>query len=632
MAFDIGFIKAQTHTPEYLMHKYWARKPHNVISECVSALTKPGDIVIDPFCGSGVTVRESALIGRKSYGFDLNPTAVLISTVLVNPPEPEDFSRAFEQIYEYVYNKCGQLYKTEDGKTIKYLSHRIIAKCECEKVVKQSECKKDGKKMLCPNCGRQVRFNLENLVDTELYNIIVENEKDYVPSKEELDRQKELSSFTDKTVDINKYNYTFPQNRRILSFDGISTASFFTSRNFYILCCFADQIWQLKDEKIRNCALLLLTASAAQCSRLIASRNNLSTGGPAWSVPGFWIPQEHLETNPFVHFQARLSKFKKALIALADAPLKEEAAVVQGNSLDLLSDDRYSDLRADLIFLDPPYGDSVPYTEFSNIWNSFLLDIPCSDEDISVSDRIDKNKSWENYSQKLNDYMNCFTKHLTSHGKLLITFNNNDMRAWTALISSLQNNGFVCKSVFYQIPAVISSKAQMSIKSSYISDVYSVYSHNPDIAVSQDLSPVLSHLCFVANSREGRITKTVLDREFIIAWLKNNIDHNLLSEKESIVNSIFEYDKQNEEYVLKTEYKKNVVLLKDAVVNAMNSILKEGSFTILDCYLKVSEKCEEFGTMELGEFKDYISGFAIDDGKVYGYTQLSLFGDDVPFG
>jgi len=86
MRFDIGFIKADTHTPEYLMHKYWARKPHNVISESISSLTTEGNIVIDPFCGSGVILREGALLGRNCYGFDLNPSAVLISSVLLDPP------------------------------------------------------------------------------------------------------------------------------------------------------------------------------------------------------------------------------------------------------------------------------------------------------------------------------------------------------------------------------------------------------------------------------------------------------------------------------------------------------------------------------------------------------------------
>lgn len=625
MPFDIGFIKAETHTPEYLMHKYWARKPHNVISECISSLTSEGDVIVDPFCGSGVTIREGALIGRKSYGFDLNPAAVLISSVLINPPHPDEFVTAFERILEQAYSKFGYLYTMEAGSTIKYLSHRIISKCDCGQVLRQDECKKEGKKLLCHICGKPVRFNLERLVDTEIFNISIENDKNYRPSEAELAKQKELSSFRDDSVDTDAFNFEFPKNRRILSFNGITTASFFTNRNFCILSYIAENIWEIEDERIRNCALLLLTASVAQCSRLIASRNNLSTGGPAWSVPGFWIPQEHLETNPFVHFKARLAKFKKALVALSQAPIAAEAKITRGNSLDLLNSSEYSDLKADLIFLDPPYGDSVPYTEFSNIWNSFLKDILCSDEDISVSDRIDKSASWDNYSQKLDEYMCCFTRHLTDTGKLLITFNNNDMRAWTALIASLQNNGFVCESVFYQIPAVISSKAQMSINSSYISDVYSVYTLKAKVKVSKDLSPVLSHLCFVANSREGRIAKTILDREFIIAWLKNNMDYRMLSEKDAIVSSIFDYDKKAGMYIIKGWHKKKTKLLKDAVVESMNKILETGTFSLLDCYLKASEMCKQYGTMELGEFKEYISDFAIIYGKVYGYTQLTLF-------
>lgn len=625
MSFDIGFIKAETHTPEYLMHKYWARKPHNVIRACISSLTSEGDVIVDPFCGSGVTIREGAFIGRKSYGFDLNPVAVLISSVLIDPPQPDEFAAAFEDIYGEAYHKFGHLFQTEDGRTIKYLSHRIISKCDCGRVIRQDDCKKDGKKLLCPACGKTVRFNLERLVDTEIFNISIENDKNYRPTEAELAKQKELSSYRDDSVDISAFNFRFPENRRILSFNGITTASFFTERNFCILAYFAENIWKIQDKKIRDCALLLLTASVAQCSRLIASRNNLSTGGPAWSVPGFWIPQEHLETNPFVHFKARLAKFKKALATLTKSPIHAEAKIVHGNSLELLNSGEYSDLKADLIFLDPPYGDSVPYTEFSNLWNSFLKDIPCSDEDISVSDRIDRSASWDNYSKKLDEYMCCFTRHLTANGKLLITFNNNDMRAWTALVASLQRRYFVCESVFYQIPAVISSKAQMSISSSYISDVYSVYTHNMEAEVSRDLSPVLSHLCFVANSREGRIAKTVLDREFIIAWLKNNVDYQLLAEKDAIVGSLFDYDKKTGMFIIKDGYQKKTKLLKDAVVEAMSKVFETGTFSLLDCYLKASEMCRQYGTMELGEFKDYISDFAIDGGKVYGYTQLKLF-------
>ena len=48
-------IIAQAHTPMYLIHKYWARKPHNVVSEYIQHYSREGEIVLDPFGGSGVT-------------------------------------------------------------------------------------------------------------------------------------------------------------------------------------------------------------------------------------------------------------------------------------------------------------------------------------------------------------------------------------------------------------------------------------------------------------------------------------------------------------------------------------------------------------------------------------------------
>ena len=625
MSFDIGFMKAATHTPEYLMHKYWARKPHNVIRQCILALTSQGDVVLDPFCGSGVTLREGALLGRNCYGFDVNPTAALISRVLLHPPDPEAFSSAFDAIYARAYQRFGHLFLTEDGQSVKYVSHRIVAKCPCGEIVRQEQCHRKGRTLICPHCGRTVRFNLETLADTDVFNVTVENNKTYLPSSEELARQKALSRYTDDRVDGSPYDFPFPTNRRILAFPGIRTSSFFTPRNYSILSFFANSIWDMEDGPVRDCALLLLTSSAAQCSRLIAHRNNLSTGGPAWSVPGFWVPQEHLESNPFIHFRARLSKYEKALERLALAPAKTDARIFCGDSLALLEQDTFSQLKADLIFLDPPYGDSVPYTEFSNIWNSFLKTIPSSDQDISVSDRIEKTASWKNYADKLDRYMACFSRHLTDQGKLLITFNNNEMRAWTALISALQKNGFVCQSVFYQIPAVISSKAQMSIHSSYISDVYSVYTLQPHVQPSRDLSPLLSHLCFVANSRGGQISRIVLNREFIISWLKNNLDFQLLPQKDAIVRSIFQPDRQHGTYTLRPDCQAPTPLLRDAVKKTVDGLLDSGVNGLMDCYLEACTSCSQFGTMEFSEFKSYLSDYTIEGGKLYRYTQLTMF-------
>lgn len=44
-----------------------------------------GSVVIDPFCGSGTVLLEAKLSGRKAYGIDSNPIAVLIAEVKTTP-------------------------------------------------------------------------------------------------------------------------------------------------------------------------------------------------------------------------------------------------------------------------------------------------------------------------------------------------------------------------------------------------------------------------------------------------------------------------------------------------------------------------------------------------------------------
>ena len=44
-------IIAEAHTPPYKIHKYFARRPHNVFNQLVENFTSPGEVILDPFCG-----------------------------------------------------------------------------------------------------------------------------------------------------------------------------------------------------------------------------------------------------------------------------------------------------------------------------------------------------------------------------------------------------------------------------------------------------------------------------------------------------------------------------------------------------------------------------------------------------
>jgi hypothetical protein len=112
------------------------------------------------------------------------------------------------------------------------------------------------------------------------------------------------------------FDVAFPLNRRTLSFDGLTTRRLFTRRNFATLDFLARAFHAIEDPRVRQAALVLLTSTVAQCSRLVASRNDLRTGGQAWTVPGFWVPPVHLETNPLVQIRTRLAKVVRGLAGL----------------------------------------------------------------------------------------------------------------------------------------------------------------------------------------------------------------------------------------------------------------------------------------------------------------------------
>lgn len=49
-----------------------AQKPVNVIKQLIEIFTDEGDVVIDPCCGSGTTLRSAYELGRTSYGFEID--------------------------------------------------------------------------------------------------------------------------------------------------------------------------------------------------------------------------------------------------------------------------------------------------------------------------------------------------------------------------------------------------------------------------------------------------------------------------------------------------------------------------------------------------------------------------------
>lgn len=78
---DWNFRDADTDYLTHGVHRYSGKFIPQIAAQAIELLTRPGDLIIDPYCGSGTTLVEAASHGRQSIGVDLNPLAVLISAV-----------------------------------------------------------------------------------------------------------------------------------------------------------------------------------------------------------------------------------------------------------------------------------------------------------------------------------------------------------------------------------------------------------------------------------------------------------------------------------------------------------------------------------------------------------------------
>jgi len=63
-----GEIRAGKNTYVYDAHTYHTKVPPGGIVQLIEYYTKPGDTVLDPFCGSGMTGVAAAPLGRREAG------------------------------------------------------------------------------------------------------------------------------------------------------------------------------------------------------------------------------------------------------------------------------------------------------------------------------------------------------------------------------------------------------------------------------------------------------------------------------------------------------------------------------------------------------------------------------------
>lgn len=147
----------------YKAHGYPTKVPHEAIMRLILHYTKPGDIVLDGFCGTGMTgvaaqmcsttrvelrATTELAMGNVDWGprravlQDLGPSATFIAAGLNVPVDADEFARASKGMLDRFDTEYGWMYETQlDDGRIARIDYTVWSEV-----------------MTCPHCGSRVVF------------------------------------------------------------------------------------------------------------------------------------------------------------------------------------------------------------------------------------------------------------------------------------------------------------------------------------------------------------------------------------------------------------------------------------------------------------------------------------------
>lgn len=166
--FQKSFDNASKSSAIYNMHMYWTKQDPYVVKQFIEHYTKPGDIVLDAFCGTGMTGVAAMMCGRHAILTEISPACIHIARNYTTPIEPHILERAYYRLREKVEPEIRPLYKTmcHNCKNLDaHIANTILSdvlrcpRCNAEILYAGSgrwaKMKRGEKfrKILCQNCG-----------------------------------------------------------------------------------------------------------------------------------------------------------------------------------------------------------------------------------------------------------------------------------------------------------------------------------------------------------------------------------------------------------------------------------------------------------------------------------------------
>lgn len=499
MAVDVSVGKFDS---LYKAHSYHTKVPHLAIYPSILHYTRPGEIVLDGFCGSGMTGVAAQWCGlapaqmrlemeshfsdlgfsapewgaRKAILSDLSPAATFIAAGLNSDFQVDEYAAAAESILHNLRDELGWMYTTnvkEVGEVyFEYTVWSEVFSCfSCsneivfERVAVDPKTWKIRDQITCSECGATGSKEHMDLVyitkrdpltgqltqvpkriPTDIYYKHRGVLHSKVPDSEDLAKLDKISSL-DFPSDFPNVEFPDSQMRRVGRMTTTKTeriADLFIPRSAQTM----SALWRAAQSTPEPDARRFLTFVVEQAIWGLSTLNryqpsqHANYGGSQVNrqLNGvYYISSMYAECSPWHNLEGKISRLKSALHKYKAK--RSNVCISTGTAACL----PVADCSVDYIFTDPPFGENIYYADLNFLvesWHNVFTRV----EGEAIVDRV-REKDVVEYEILMRRSFEEYFRVLKPGRWMTVVFSNSKTSVWNAIQTALQQAGFVISEV-----------------------------------------------------------------------------------------------------------------------------------------------------------------------------------------
>ena len=486
----------------YKVHSYHTKVPHLAIYPSILHYTKPGDLVLDGFCGSGMTGVAAQWCGvapismqremnaqfaamgfpapewgaRKAILSDLSPAATFIAFGMNSDINVDDYIAAAERLLSNLRNEIGWMFTTHvDGLgdvSIEYTVWSEVFRCfSCsneivfERAAVDRNTWKIKDDIVCPKCGAtgtKEKMDLVYISKLDPVSSEIRQSPKRVPVDIYYKHRGVLLTKDPDSEDLAKLekieqmgfpagfpNVAFPdsQMRRVGRMTTTKTervSDLFITRSAHVMSALWSSAQAEEDPDTRRFLVFVVEQAIWGLSTLnrYQPSQHANYGGSQVNrqLNGvYYISSMYAECSPWHNLDGKISRLKSALTKYkAD---RQNVCISTSSAGKLL----VPNASIDYIFTDPPFGENIYYADLNFLvesWHGVVTSV----DDEAIIDRV-REKDVSTYESMMRTSFEEYFRVLKPGRWMTVVFSNSKTSVWNAIQIALQRAGFVIAEV-----------------------------------------------------------------------------------------------------------------------------------------------------------------------------------------